>query len=80
MELSPLDIPLQSLLACVYKEREILQMVRQWVNFSLEVLAEVVNRFELQREVKLILTSHQHHNIVALDTGPVERSVLRSRI
>ena len=46
------DIPIQSLLGCVGKEKE--QTASRWVNFSLKIWVEVVKCFQLQKEVKLL--------------------------
>lgn len=52
LELSLTDAPMQSLLGCA--EKKILQTQSQWVNCSLKVWGEVVKKFELQEQIKLL--------------------------
>lgn len=54
MELSLTDVPIQSLLGCVGMDKKILQTESQWVNCSLKVWGEVVKKFELQKQIKLL--------------------------
>uniref|UniRef100_A0A3B1K1Q0 Reverse transcriptase domain-containing protein n=1 Tax=Astyanax mexicanus TaxID=7994 RepID=A0A3B1K1Q0_ASTMX len=54
MELSLKDMPIQSLLGLVGREKDLLQTANQWVNLSLKVWREVVKHFQLQKEIKLL--------------------------
>jgi len=54
MELSLTDASIQSLIGCVGMEKKILHMESQWVNCSLKVWGEVVKKFELQKQIKLL--------------------------
>ena len=54
IELSLMDIPIQSLLGCTDREKGIFQTRSQWVNLSFKIWLEVVKRFKLQREAKLL--------------------------
>ena len=54
IERSLMDKPIQSLLGCTNGKKEIFQTSSQWVNLSLKIWLEVINRFQLQKEAKLL--------------------------
>lgn len=54
IEFSLIDIPIQSLLGRIADKQGIPQTDGKWVNFSLKMWLEVVQRFQLQEEVKLL--------------------------
>lgn len=54
IELSLMDIPIQSALGCLSRISEVFQLQNQCVSFSMKLWLQVVKRFNLHREMKLL--------------------------
>lgn len=54
IETSLIDIPIQSLLSCSRDKDELSLSLNPGINFSLKVWREVVKRFQIQKEIKLL--------------------------
>lgn len=54
IETSLTDVPLQALIGCTVRDKARPQTESNWVNLSLKIWFEIVKRYQLQREVKLL--------------------------
>ena len=54
IEFSLMNIPIQSVLGCLDRTKELSQIQNHWVGFSFKISLEVIKRFQLDREIKVL--------------------------